>query len=66
MPTAKWQADMMALTSVITQAITSAPGLTLEAAALAAVISAINVMRVNGLNENVIIAEARKACPKRH
>ena len=65
--TAEWKDEMNVVAASIQRLIGAgrAAGLTNEAASLAAMIGLISSIRVDGLDEDTIIKEARKAAPMR-
>lgn len=63
--TAAFELEMMSVTTAVTHAVSAGvrSGLSKDAAALAALIGALSVIRVEGLREEALIAEAKRAVP---
>jgi hypothetical protein len=62
---AEWAAEMNGVAAIVHQAIRGGMrlGLSREAAALGAQIGVLSFMRVDGVNEDDVIREAKKAVP---
>lgn len=62
----RWENEMQGVSSQVVRAILQGVrggGVTKEAACIAAIIGALSIVKLDGLNEEKILKEAQKACP---
>jgi hypothetical protein len=66
MTTAEWEVAMMVASSAVIKlvSVSRQEGLSRDAAVLGVLIGALSVIRIDGLQEEVLWAEARRAVPQ--